>query len=103
MNEQQRAQARVESKRYSWGAGNISLPILREAPFNTSVKEGDIVDFRYIVAGGERPLYFNDFGWEVVGFRHDPKTSRQGLVVVNKGDRTINISLHDIIDIRKAA
>lgn len=96
LNEQQRAQIRVDSKRYFWGAGNIVMPILREPPFRTSLKEGDMVGFRYIVAGGERPIYFNDSGWEVIGFRHDPTTSRQNLVVVHKEDRTINIELKDI-------
>jgi len=96
LSEQEAARIRVESKRASKGMGNLILPILREPPFPTSLKAGDIVGFRYIVAGGERPLYFNDNGWEVVGFAHDPKTSRQNLVVVHKEDRTINIELKDI-------
>lgn len=96
LSEQEAAQIRVDSKRASRGMGNLILPILREPPFPTSLKAGDIVGFRYLVAGGDHPLYLNDSGWEVLGFRHDPSTSRQGLVVLHKDDRTINIELNHI-------
>jgi hypothetical protein len=96
LSEQEAAKIRVESKHASRGMGNLILPILRESPFPTSLKAGDIVGFRYLVAGGDYPLYLNDSEWEVLGFRHDPTTSRQKLVVVHKDDRTINIELKDI-------
>lgn len=97
LSESESAAMIVESKCFSWNAGNVVMPILKRAPFRTSLKAGDIVGFRYIVAGGERPLYYNDTGWEIVGFRHDPSTSRQELVVVHKDGKTINIQLRDII------
>lgn len=96
LSEQEAAQIRVDSKRAARGMGNLILPILREPPFPTSLKAGDIVGFRYIVVGGERPLYLNDSGWEVIGFGHDPSTSRQNLVVLHKNKKIINIELKDI-------
>lgn len=96
LSEQEAAQIRVDSKRLSWNAGNVVMPILKDAPFRTSLKAGDIVGIRYIVSGGDRPLYLNDSDWEVIGFRHDPTTSRQNLVVIHKENRIINIELKDI-------
>lgn len=62
------------------------LPEIRvlSQPIYPSLKEGDTVNFRYLVSSAP-VLYFNDFEWKVIGFE-------QELVVVSKGDRTLSIN-----------
>lgn len=75
---------------------NYVLPVLKIPPFRTSLTVGTVVRIRSIISGGENPLYYNDDGWTVVGYRHDEKTSRQELFVLSKDGREINMDGKDI-------
>lgn len=97
LNEQQAASMRVESKRAALGMGNTILPIYHDSPFRTCIKSGDIVGFRQIMSGGDSPIFLYHTGWQVIGFRHDPSTCRQRLVVLYKDGRTINVGDCDVL------
>lgn len=74
-------------------ASNHFLPILEKSPFPTSLIVGEKVKIRSdVLVGYER---WED-GWEVVGYRHDLKTSRQYLIVLRKNEKTINMYEHHV-------
>jgi len=76
---------------------NYLLPIIKHLPNIRFPRKGDFVSWRQIMSGGDRPMYVVQHGWRLIGWRHDPTTSRQNLAVLAKGDRQINVSLDDIL------
>jgi hypothetical protein len=96
ISERQSATIRVASKRDARNQANYFLPILRESPSGSRFKCDDMVGFRQIIGGGESSLYHRYTGWQVIGFRHDPNSSRQGIVVLYKDEQIINISEADV-------
>ena len=75
---------------------NHFLPIVEKPPFRTSAKVGGKASIKTCISGGHCPIFHVDPDWTIIGFRHDEKTSRQELIVLQKGNKTINMDSRDV-------
>ncbi len=97
LTEQQSAQIRVASQREARKmGGNYFLPILREPPFPTSFKLGQIVTYKlYMFMVEEKPIYLDKPDWEVIGYTQC-NVGRGNSIVLHKDGQTISARESDI-------